>query len=79
MASYVSMLKRNSSDKRRGLLVIGLVYHIFRAIQDIEVVGLEMKSWISPTKLEFCRAKKTCDIISPSAQGRGVVICYKSQ
>lgn len=33
----------DSSDKRRGLLVIGHAYLIFRAIQDIEVVGLEMK------------------------------------
>ena len=35
----------DSSDKRRGLLVISpRFYLIFKAIQDIEVVGLEMKS-----------------------------------
>ncbi len=45
-ASSLYQCGTDSSDKRRGLLAIGHAYLIFRAIQDIEVVGLEMKSWM---------------------------------
>jgi len=48
------------------------------AIPDIVVSMSVAKTALSPTKLEFGKAKKTCDIISPSPQGLAGDICYLS-
>jgi hypothetical protein len=58
------------------LFIPSTLFYFWLGTQDIVAEVFAVKLGISPTKLEFGKAKKTCDIISPSPQVLSGDICY---
>jgi len=66
------------SVRKRGLFFKIHVYPFLFETQDVGAVEFDVRLVISPTKLEYLNARKSCDIIDSVSLVSGADNCYKS-